>query len=456
MRLKTNKKNRKKDWKLIIGFGVLLLFISAIGSIGIYQVNSFNKRVRVLGEVYFPIQKSILEMKVKSSNYATNIRNYMYWKSSRYLEAAKFSQSPQEIKKPARQFNIYLDKYTGLVKSEEEKYWAQKVRGMHQRLTNLGQRIIGLTDNINIPEISKEEKQSLKGKLNKLIMDFESRLYLLNNFLDNNLQEYSLKSIQQQLNYAKKAKESAVIFLGWSLFLALFVGADIAFLVYKSRQSSRIRQERIVQRMIKFEEKERKNLSFQVHNQMGQDLGALKIYLGIAAQKGADLEELQKCKGILSQLIEKTHNISELLRPPALDEVGLVEVIEDLVSQYEQLSDAEFVFKKPERREPLSHELSLTIYRVVQETLNNVVKYSKANNVFVKLSYKDNNVILNIEDDGVGFNYGKFSQRPHRRREDRVQLGLVGLKERIEVMGGGLIVKTSPGKGTKITVSLPL
>jgi len=105
--------------------------------------------------------------------------------------------------------------------------------------------------------------------------------------------------------------------------------------------------------MIRIEEESRKSLSLQVHDQMGQELSALKIYLDLVdkslpTESGEAKKRIAETKKILDGLMEKAHNISELLRPPALDEVGFIDTIGALIFQYKQMTGMHFVFQKPE------------------------------------------------------------------------------------------------------------
>jgi len=140
------------------------------------------------------------------------------------------------------------------------------------------------------------------------------------------------------------------------------------------------------------------------------------------------------------------------LMPPALDEVGLVDTISALSLQYKQMTDINFTYQRPKVAIELTSEHSLLLYRVAQEGLTNIVKHAQAKNVEIMLGLKDKIIQLAIQDDGRGFNYRSFLKRPHRRENDRIKLGLLGLKERVEFLGGSMDINTTPGKGTRLIV----
>ncbi len=200
---------------------------------------------------------------------------------------------------------------------------------------------------------------------------------------------------------------------------------------------------------------------------MGQDLSALKIYLGLLEQMGPGKnnsdpiykdykEKLVQIKKITSGLIDKSHNIAFMLRPPDLDEVGLAESLEALIMDYKHMTNTNFIFEKPEEELKLPSEYSLVLYRIAQELLTNMLKHAKAGNVEIRLSKKNSAVDFFYQDDGLGFDYDTLSKLPRRRREDKLRLGLVSLKERVELLDGSMNIDSAVGKGTRINVELPI
>ena len=196
-----------------------------------------------------------------------------------------------------------------------------------------------------------------------------------------------------------------------SLGAALIVGSLIALAVDRRRIKERLYRQDMFNQMINVEEDERKRLSNAVHDEMGQDLSALKIYLGVIQQGLVNLpadmqDKINQCKEIIVGLIEKSHNIAFLLRPPDLDEVGLVESLEALLLEYKHLTGIDYSYQKPGVFFELSAEYSLLFYRITQEFLTNMAKHSGAKHVELKLEQKSNSVELFYADDGAGFDYG--------------------------------------------------
>jgi signal transduction histidine kinase len=259
------------------------------------------------------------------------------------------------------------------------------------------------------------------------------------------------------------------------------MGILIAFAVYRRRIEEHLYRQDMFNRMINLEEDERKRLSNAVHDEMGQGLSALKIYLGLVYQRLSEIasspaaprndviashavakqsldlkEKIEECKKITSGLIEKSHNISFLLRPPDLDEVGLLESLESLLLESKHLTGVEYIFQKPTGALELSSEYSLLIYRITQELLTNMAKHSKAKNVDLSLKKNENAVELFYHDNGQGFDYPQAAHKFLRRQEDKFRLGLLGLKERVEVLDGVMAINSGLGKGMSVSVMLPI
>ena len=442
-------KKHSVEWRLLLGFSALLLLIVAIGLIGIFQIQSLSKTVDNLGRSYLPAQEAALKMRINNTLYAMGIRNYVFWKGSKYLEAARATADLGIVQRAAKEFDHQLDIYVSGVWLGKQKQWVEQISASEKELRATGSRIIDLVD-----------ENAASESINKLIMTFESQLYRIDDFIDKTIQEFNLSAIKDELREANLQKIRAIGLLKWSLVFGVLIGAETAWLVYRNRRRERERREQLVRRMIRLEEENRTNLSLQVHDQMGQDLSALRIYSDLVDKKVPEENKdvkanVMEIRRILSGLIEKTHNISELLRPPALDEVGLVDTIDALVVQYKQMTGINFVYQRPKFDIRPASEYSLALYRITQEALTNIAKHARAKNVKVNLGVKDKSIQLSIEDDGIGFDYKDFLERSRRRRGARMGLGLLGLKERVELLGGLMVINTAAGKGTKLVVELP-
>ncbi len=446
------------DWKMVLGFSGLLLLIIAIGLVGIQQIKDLSATVTHLARTDIPLQNVVLQLKSSNNQYANGIRSYIFWKGAKYLDAASSVDKLTVIREASKKFDLGIDLYASLVSSADQRSWLKILRANQEQLRGIGQEIIRLTDESE--KVLGEERAKIESELTRQLMDFESKLFQIDAYCDDPIQKRTLVMIDEQLARAEAGRNRSLVLLFWSILVGLGLGAQTAYLTYRRSKRDSEHRELLCRTVIKVEEEEKNNLSMQVHDQMGQDLSALKIYLGLVerdlpVEAGEQHDKIDKAKKILDGLMQKTHNISEMLRPPELDDVGLAESIGASVVQLKELIGCHIHFDMPDTNLKLSPEYSLLLYRVAQEALTNVAKYSKAQTVTISLARQGERVFLSIADDGQGFDYQAYKQKPQRRADDKRRLGLQGLRERIELFGGRMRIDSKIGVGTKLEVELP-
>jgi signal transduction histidine kinase len=206
------------------------------------------------------------------------------------------------------------------------------------------------------------------------------------------------------------------------------------------------------QRLMKAQEEERLHLSRELHDESGQLLTALSVQLGLLErsldQPGMLGERIEELKKTAATIQDNLHKLAVNLRPASLDHLGLVTTIKQFISefnrQYSIPVDFEAVGMEGKR---LPIEVETAIFRIVQESLTNVVLHAQAKRVDVLLSMHNHQVVMIVEDDGIGFLPGSPGQDYH--------LGLFGMRERIEMLGGTFVIESSPGRGTTVKVEVP-
>jgi signal transduction histidine kinase len=205
-----------------------------------------------------------------------------------------------------------------------------------------------------------------------------------------------------------------------------------------------------LERVLSAQEDERRRLARELHDETGQALTS--ILLGLRGLEDAkDPETLRAAVAEVRDLVRSTlqdvRRLAVELRPKALDDFGLVPAVERLTESFAEQTgiDVEFVHNITDSRLPPGIETAL--YRIVQESLTNVVKHARAGHVSIVLTGKDGSVSILVEDDGVGF-------EPSRTRGDG--LGLLGMRERVELLGGRMTVESRPGAGTTFVAEVPV
>jgi signal transduction histidine kinase len=203
---------------------------------------------------------------------------------------------------------------------------------------------------------------------------------------------------------------------------------------------------RAVRALLDGQETERRRLARELHDEAGQALAS--ILLGLKAlERDVGEEPLAVIRELVDSALGNVRRLTVELRPPALDDFGLGAALERLAGVIGERSSftVDVNVALPEGLLPPEHETA--IYRVVQEALTNVVKHASAKHVSIVVAGSEKAVRAVIEDDGVGF-------APGRVREHA--LGLVGMRERAQLLGGRLEVESSPGSGTTVVVEIPL
>jgi signal transduction histidine kinase len=225
----------------------------------------------------------------------------------------------------------------------------------------------------------------------------------------------------------------------------------------KEREKAERSREELRRRLTNSQEEERRRIARELHDQMGQNLTALSFGLRSLNQGESSRDDfslrVQQLQELAAQTARDLHRVALELRPSALDDLGLVKALDSLLEMWARHCHIESDFESS-NYDPagVSSEIETTLYRVIQEALNNVAKHSGASHVSVLLSRTPKNVEAIIEDDGRGFDVAQKLQAP----EGRSRLGVVGMKERLSGIGGQLQVESSPNNGTTLIIRIPL
>jgi len=214
-------------------------------------------------------------------------------------------------------------------------------------------------------------------------------------------------------------------------------------------------REALRRQLIRAQEEERRRIARELHDQMGQDLTALN--LGLKSLHEAAPPKLQELVRPLQKLGTQTardlHRVALELRPSALDDLGLVKAVRNLADTWSAHSGiAVDVETGGYVRNGVSPEVETTLYRVVQEALNNVAKHSGAKHASVILQRTAGNVQTIIEDDGRGFDTTRSPSEADRKGG----LGLSGIEERLSGLFGTLQIESVPGQGTTLIMRIPI
>lgn len=246
--------------------------------------------------------------------------------------------------------------------------------------------------------------------------------------------------------------------LGWTAGLALLLGIVVAWatltrMMTLERQSAIAESElrRLSGQIRTAQEQERRSLSRELHDQVGQMLTGLRMELTSMARLNGDTEgelssRIARSKGTVEQTLRIVRNIAMLLRPSMLDDLGLTPALAWLVKEISRSSGMEITADIDPSLDTLPDAHRTCLYRVVQEALTNATRHSGGSRIDVTLKAGDGWVTGTIVDNGRGFERAAVKQKG---------LGLVGMEERARELGGTIRIESLPGRGTRVEVRLP-
>ena len=208
-------------------------------------------------------------------------------------------------------------------------------------------------------------------------------------------------------------------------------------------------------RLVTAQEEERRTIARELHDEVGQVLTAIKMELAAAEHTltatGNDGDVLRAARTVTDGALRTVRDLSHLLHPAMLDDLGLPETIAWYAKGFSDRYRLPVSFEQNQVGGRMPQEVELSAYRIVQEALTNVAKHARARSARVRLSRTGDRLAILVEDDGVGFTARDLTLRPSAERG----LGLIGIRERVAQLHGTLTLDTAIGRGTKLTVELP-
>ena len=277
--------------------------------------------------------------------------------------------------------------------------------------------------------------------------------------------KYENEKLEQDLQLIKKENEFAEIRLSQrktQIWLLVFImismtGAGI-FLFYRNRQHQKsmaateklVQQEARMKAVFSGQEEERRRIARELHDGIGQTLSAIKLNYNILTVKSAnsihssDFNQIEK---MLDIAYGEVRTISHQMMPKELEQFGLIAAVEGMLMVNLQKTPLKYQFEHNGFEERVGDQIELVLFRVLQELLSNVIKHSQANLVNVQLLKLTSHVVLNVSDNGVGFDV---------ETHEKKGIGLLNIAGRIDGIKGHLRYESFPGTGTSVTVRTPI
>ncbi|MCA1622552.1 MAG: histidine kinase [Acidobacteria bacterium] len=241
----------------------------------------------------------------------------------------------------------------------------------------------------------------------------------------------------------------------WFLSLSILTCAGILFFLYRRRvknlEQRRAAQEEFSRKLLESQEQERQRIAGELHDSLGQNLLVIKNWALIGMKNGADSsQQLTEISETASVAINEVREIAYNLRPYHLNELGLTKAVESMLERVAKSSTINFVWEIDLIDGFCARESEINFYRIVQECLNNIIKHSGASEAGVKIRRSENEgVTLLVWDNGKGFDTNSMALK----RASQSGFGMAGISERARILGGKIVINSTPNEGTTVKLT---
>ena len=436
---------------LFVGFGLIFALWLASSADIVRRLDEVERRAANVSNAYRRAEQSLTTVRAQVLHGSIYLRDALLDLDRDPTEnyGARLKQSRLEIEKA-------LDRYVPVVQSPTER----------QTFQQLQQEVDDYWRNSLEPVLTWDATRKAveaRALLNKRVIPQRDLIARISERIQGlNLEAFEVQQAEVAAIYQSVRRRV------WETSgLTLILGLGVAGLVtrYASRLEDRIREQlvkdvehardlrRLSARLVQAQEQERRSIARELHDEVGQALTAIKVELAIAernaglSDKGEDA--LREVRSIADRTLQQVRDLSQLLHPALLDDLGLPAALEWYLKGFSRRTGirTELLQDRMDRRLPSAVETC--IYRIVQEALTNVARHSGAQSCRVYLQRLPHTILLTVEDAGSGI------PAASPQGGSRPGLGLLGIRERATDLGGTLTIESQAGKGTRLTVELP-
>lgn len=223
----------------------------------------------------------------------------------------------------------------------------------------------------------------------------------------------------------------------------------------EERETALRRLRALARSLERAKEDERKHVARELHDDLGPALTAVLINLQLVGREplsGQSSRRIAETTDLVDRLVARIRDLSLDLRPPLLDDLGLIASLKGYMETQMERTGQRILVRDQEMPEHLSPEVEITGFRIAQEAVTNAIRHASADTVTVTVTGRNGSLDLQVEDDGCGFEVSDVLQMTPTGKA----LGLLGMQERVRMLGGACVIDSSPGRGTRVQVRLPL
>jgi len=431
---------------LMISFGGLLALMVLAGLDALRLARGLQTQEDEIRQAFLAHTQPLLVLSSSIHIYNDRIQDYL------------MSQDPQADRLTAEKFSRLTAEISSALHSYPEDRQPEEV-ALLKKIQQLFTDQQGLLNPVLAWSREERHKQALRFINEELL---PQRLHILETseqIAHWNSQQLGAEGRQMFASFAGlQARQTRLLAIALAAGLLLSLASALYLLRlekegrrrYRELARSRSELEELSARLVEAQETERRSISRELHDEVGQSLGALLVEVGrLAVSVPPDNTQMkghvERIKSVAETSVQTVRNIALLLRPSMLDDLGLIAALEWQGREVSRRSEMEVDIQSQGVSEELPDEYRICIYRLVQEALNNAARHSSAKNATVNVEQTADKILVTVFDDGRGFD-------PHRTRG----LGILGMEERVRRLGGSLNIDSKPGAGTTLRAEFPL
>ena len=433
---------------LIIGFGSLIVLIALSGFEALARARTISGRISQAYQNNLAVEKDLADIRSQLQTSAILVRDYLLDRSNgpNTASAQRLARLRNSVGEEAARLErrIPAESVPNLerMKREVDLYWL----GADTTLKwTLQQKAVAVSTDLLKTRVSRRAA----------ILEIVSQIEALNQ-----------QTLARRRQEVELQQEELPIFVRRSVFLTILLGFAIAgmslYCINRLEKTSQHRKgeiekagyelRRLSQQLVHVQEEERKRLSHELHDDVGQLLTALRIELGnlnesVEPSNAAARERLADTKALAERALRTVRDLAMGLRPAMLDELGLIPALQWQGREHSRRTGIPVSVEVQGRLEELPEEYCTCVYRVVQEALTNIAKHASARQILIGVTARNGLLSISVKDDGKGF---------EPRARTRAGLGLLGMAERVKKLGGDLEVVSHIGQGSSLLASMPL
>jgi len=432
--------HREPGWQWVNGaghvrnwFGVPL--VSSGKVIGVYSVDK--------AEPFFFKEEHVRLAETLAARAASAIRNAQLFEQTQH-HVAELEERIAERKRAEAALRESEERYRELFENARDAIYVHDLEGNYMRVNRAAEQLSGYTRNEIVghnfvefvaPEHVRQVRKSFCAKL-----------------AEQGATSYEVDVIAKDGRRIPVEVSSRAIYENGLLVGVQGMARDIT-----ERKVAQDALQMFSRQLIEAQEDERRRIARELHDQIGQVLTAIKMNLHTVQQDCNSTEAGSHIKDNIEAVDEALRLVRDLsidLRPPLLDDLGLVTALRWYVDRYAKRTglNVDVVVELADENERFSREVETACFRIAQEALTNIVRHAQASQILVCVAKDENNLSLSVKDDGVGFDIESLRKRATRM----ATLGLISMQERAHAAGGTIDIDSVPSQGTEVRFKLPL